>query len=96
MGFAEEESKDGEASQAGTEEESKPAEEETKGAEPMEEEEEESEDEELGSPPEGTVHYLVKWRSLQYEDATWELAKDVEAQKIAEFQERRYPKVPYS
>ena len=25
-----------------------------------------------------TVHYLVKWRGLPYEDSTWELSQDVE------------------
>jgi len=30
-------------------------------------------------------HYLVKWRSLQYEDSTWELEEDVDPEKIAQF-----------
>ena len=31
------------------------------------------------------THYLVKWRSLQYEDCTWELEKDVDKLKIEAF-----------
>ncbi|XP_031342134.1 chromodomain-helicase-DNA-binding protein 7 isoform X2 [Photinus pyralis] len=30
-------------------------------------------------------HYLVKWRSLQYEDSTWELEEDVDPLKIQQF-----------
>lgn len=30
-------------------------------------------------------HFLVKWRSLQYEDSTWELEEDVDSEKIAQF-----------
>uniref|UniRef100_A0A0C9QNG6 Chd7_2 protein n=1 Tax=Fopius arisanus TaxID=64838 RepID=A0A0C9QNG6_9HYME len=37
-------------------------------------------------------HYLVKWRSLQYEDSTWELEEDVDSEKIAQF--RKFNKVP--
>lgn len=37
-------------------------------------------------------HYLVKWRSLQYEDSTWELEEDVDPEKIAQF--TRFNKVP--
>lgn len=37
-------------------------------------------------------HYLVKWRSLQYEDSTWELEEDVDSEKIAQFV--RFNKVP--
>lgn len=33
------------------------------------------------------THYLVKWRSLPYEDATWELEEDVDAEKIRKFNE---------
>ena len=32
-----------------------------------------------------TKHYLVKWRSLQYEDCTWELEADVDPIKIKDF-----------
>ena len=31
------------------------------------------------------THYLVKWRSLPYEDATWELEEDVDPEKIRQF-----------
>lgn len=37
-------------------------------------------------------HYLVKWRSLQYEDSTWELEEDVDPDKIKQFE--RFRKVP--
>lgn len=37
-------------------------------------------------------HFLVKWRSLQYEDSTWELEEDVDPEKIAQF--HRFNKVP--
>lgn len=37
-------------------------------------------------------HYLVKWRSLQYEDSTWELEEDVDPEKIAQF--IKFNKVP--
>lgn len=37
-------------------------------------------------------HFLVKWRSLQYEDSTWELEEDVDSEKIAQF--ARFNKVP--
>ncbi|KAG7311586.1 hypothetical protein JYU34_002634 [Plutella xylostella] len=30
-------------------------------------------------------HYLVKWKSLQYEDSTWELEEDVDVEKIQQF-----------
>ena len=30
-------------------------------------------------------HYLVKWRSLQYEDSTWELEEDIDPSKIEQF-----------
>lgn len=33
-----------------------------------------------------TKHYLVKWRSLPYEDCTWEVETDVDPLKIAEFE----------
>ena len=32
-----------------------------------------------------TKHYLVKWRSLPYEDCTWELENDVDPNKIKDF-----------
>ena len=31
------------------------------------------------------THYLVKWRSLPYEDATWELEEDVDGESIRKF-----------
>ena len=31
------------------------------------------------------THYLVKWRSLPYEDATWELEEDVDSESIRKF-----------
>lgn len=37
-------------------------------------------------------HYLVKWKSLPYEDATWELEEDVDEQKIEIFE--KFNKVP--
>ncbi|CAG5021763.1 unnamed protein product [Parnassius apollo] len=30
-------------------------------------------------------HYLVKWKSLQYEDCTWELEEDIDVDKIQQF-----------
>ena len=41
-------------------------------------------------PPEGTdepeaVYYLIKWRQLPYEDATWELEGDVDKSMIDRF-----------
>ena len=45
--------------------------------------------------PEGSgeqlTYYLVKWRALPYEDATWELEPDVDKSKIAEFYKWRDP-----
>lgn len=40
--------------------------------------------------PEGTnepesVYFLVKWRQLPYEDATWELAEDVDKAAIERY-----------
>ena len=32
-----------------------------------------------------TKHYLVKWRSLPYEDCTWELEADVDPVKIKDY-----------
>lgn len=37
-------------------------------------------------------HYLVKWRSLQYEDSTWELEEDIDPLRIQEFE--RFRKIP--
>lgn len=37
-------------------------------------------------------HYLVKWKSLPYEDATWELEEDVDEEKIQQY--LRFSKVP--
>lgn len=34
-------------------------------------------------------HYLVKWRSLQYEESTWELEEDVDPIKIQQFEKIR-------
>ena len=31
-------------------------------------------------------HYLVKWRSMQYEDSTWELEEDVDPVKIQHYE----------
>lgn len=39
-----------------------------------------------------TKHYLVKWKSLAYEDCTWELEDDVEEEKIEIFY--RFNKLP--
>lgn len=38
-----------------------------------------------------TKHFLVKWRSLPYEDCTWELESDVDPGKIKEFYKWREP-----
>src|SRR6185295_137813 len=40
-------------------------------------------------PSEPVRHYLVKWRSLPYEDSTWELEKDVDLDKMQLFMKRR-------
>lgn len=37
-----------------------------------------------------TKYYLVKWRSLQYEDSTWELEQDVDPAKIEVFERIRH------
>lgn len=37
-------------------------------------------------------HYLVKWRALSYEEATWELEEDIDPLKIEEFE--RFRKLP--
>ena len=45
--------------------------------------------------PEGTyeqlTYYLVKWRSLPYEDATWELEPDVDKERVQQFMRWRDP-----
>uniref|UniRef100_A0A6Q2ZQK5 DNA helicase n=1 Tax=Esox lucius TaxID=8010 RepID=A0A6Q2ZQK5_ESOLU len=45
---------------------------------------------------EEVTHYLVKWCSLSYEEATWELQEDVDPVKIREFEEiRRVPEFKF-
>lgn len=41
------------------------------------------------------IYYLVKWCSLPYEDATWELKEDVDEGKVEEFKkiQNRQPRV---
>lgn len=41
--------------------------------------------------PATVTYYLVKWRSLPYEDATWELAEDVDPAKVREYMRIRNP-----
>ena len=43
--------------------------------------------------PSGEVvtHYLVKWRSLPYEDATWELEEDVNQEAVRQFNKLHLP-----
>ncbi|XP_042563774.1 chromodomain-helicase-DNA-binding protein 6 isoform X2 [Clupea harengus] len=42
------------------------------------------------------THYLVKWCSLSYEEATWELQEDVDPVKIREFEElKKLPDMKY-
>nr|XP_043879334.1 chromodomain-helicase-DNA-binding protein 6 isoform X2 [Solea senegalensis] len=36
---------------------------------------------------EEVTHYLVKWCSLSYEEATWELQEDLDPEKVKEFEE---------
>ena len=38
-----------------------------------------------------TKHYLVKWRSLPYEDCTWELESDVDPIKIKDYERWKNP-----
>ena len=38
-----------------------------------------------------TKHYLVKWRSLTYEDCTWELEADVDPIRIKEYERWKDP-----
>uniref|UniRef100_A0A3B4AM20 Uncharacterized protein n=1 Tax=Periophthalmus magnuspinnatus TaxID=409849 RepID=A0A3B4AM20_9GOBI len=40
---------------------------------------------------EEVTHYLVKWCSLSYEEATWELQEDLDPEKVKEFQEIQKP-----
>ncbi|MEQ2159443.1 choline dehydrogenase 6, partial [Goodea atripinnis] len=40
---------------------------------------------------EEVTHYLVKWCSLSYEEATWELQEDLDPEKIREFEEIQKP-----
>uniref|UniRef100_A0AAQ5WYF6 DNA helicase n=1 Tax=Amphiprion ocellaris TaxID=80972 RepID=A0AAQ5WYF6_AMPOC len=43
----------------------------------------------------GVTHYLVKWCSLSYEEATWELQEDLDPEKIKEFEEiQKLPERP--
>ena len=39
------------------------------------------------------VYYLVKWGSLPYEDATWELKEDVDEGKVEEFEKIQNRKI---
>jgi len=41
---------------------------------------------------EDVTHYLVLWRSLPYEDSTWELEQDVDQYKVDIF--NRYRQLP--
>ena len=41
---------------------------------------------------EEVTHYLVKWRSLAYEDSTWELQQDVDPEKVKIF--KRFSTLP--
>ena len=34
---------------------------------------------------EENTHYLVKWRSLPYDESTWELSQDIDQDKIQAF-----------
>ncbi|XP_045079926.1 chromodomain-helicase-DNA-binding protein 6-like isoform X7 [Coregonus clupeaformis] len=45
---------------------------------------------------EEVTHYLVKWCSLSYEEATWELQEDVDPVKIREFEDiKRIPEFKF-
>lgn len=44
------------------------------------------------STGEDVTHYLVLWRSLPYEESTWELEQDVDQDKIDLFD--KYRKLP--
>lgn len=41
---------------------------------------------------EEVTHYLVCWRSLAYEDSTWELEQDIDVAKIKAF--NRFRRLP--
>ena len=41
------------------------------------------------SSGEEVSHFLVKWRSLSYEESTWELQQDVDPNKVRSFLELR-------
>ncbi|XP_055711038.1 chromodomain-helicase-DNA-binding protein 7 isoform X3 [Phlebotomus papatasi] len=41
---------------------------------------------------EKTKHYLIKWKSLAYEDSTWELEEDADQLKIEQYE--RFSKLP--
>ncbi|XP_055681908.1 uncharacterized protein LOC129789277 isoform X4 [Lutzomyia longipalpis] len=41
---------------------------------------------------EKTKHYLIKWKSLAYEDSTWELEEDADQLKIEQYE--RFNKIP--
>uniref|UniRef100_A0A8C5HF58 Chromodomain-helicase-DNA-binding protein 6-like n=1 Tax=Gouania willdenowi TaxID=441366 RepID=A0A8C5HF58_GOUWI len=43
---------------------------------------------------EEVTHYLVKWCSLSYEEATWELQEDLDPEKIKEFENDRIDERP--
>ncbi len=47
--------------------------------------------EEDDDQPKTVTYYLAKWKSLPYEDATWELAEDVDPAKVKEFLRIRNP-----
>ncbi len=40
------------------------------------------------------VYYLVKWRSLQFEDSSWELPSDVDPERIREWETLQRPPNP--
>jgi chromodomain-helicase-DNA-binding protein 7 len=44
------------------------------------------------STGEDVTHYLVLWRSLPYEESTWELEQDVDQDKVDFF--NKYRKLP--
>ena len=45
-----------------------------------------------GSDEPETVYFLIKWRQLPYEDATWELEQDVDKAAIERY--KRYVNPP--
>lgn len=40
---------------------------------------------------EDVTHFLVKWRSLPYEESTWELQQDVDPNKVEQFYKIKDP-----